>query len=364
MRPTPATLAAASIIAALMLSSCGHKEEKAAPPPVVDLPVALATSGTVQSQATASGTIEADDRVQLVARVPGVIRAPGLYDGQPVRRGQVLATIDARQADAAAQRARSALQAAQAEHEKASSDVVRDAPLADSGALSRDAYRSEQLRAEVAAASVRQAQAALAAAEADRSYTMIISPVDGVVVARHVRDGDMAMPGSPVATVEGRGRLLFRFASPHDSLAGFAPGQTVTVLLDGREDRPVLGRVRSVVPSADPATRRHTVEVLLPSGSAITSGMFGRVRLPTDGGQSDVDDVVTVPASAVVDRGGLTGVFVVRTDRSIAFRWVRPGVPVGDRIAILSGLAAGERVLARVDATVRDGAKLKGGAAR
>jgi len=364
MSPTPATLGVASVVALLLLSSCGHKEEKAAVPPAVDLPVVVATQGTVHSVATASGTIEADDRVQLVARVPGVIRAPGLYDGRPVRRGQLLATIDARQADAAVRRARSALDAAQAEHEKASSDVARDGPLAESGALSGDAYRQEQLRAEVAAAGVRQAQAALAAAETDRSYTTIISPIDGVVVARHARDGDMAMPGSPVATVEGRGRLLFRFAAPQDSLGVFAPGRTVAVLLDGREDRPIEGQVRSVVPSADPATRRHSVEVLLPSGAGITSGMFGRVRLPTSGGRSDGDDVVTVPASAVIDRGGLTGVFVVRADRSIAFRWVRLGAPVGDRIAIISGLVAGERILARVDATVRDGAQLKGGGSR
>lgn len=354
MSPTPATLGVASVVALLLLSSCGHKEEKAAVPPAVDLPVVVATQGTVHSVATASGTIEADDRVQLVARVPGVIRAPGLYDGRPVRRGQLLATIDARQADAAVRRARSALDAAQAEHEKASSDVARDGPLAESGALSGDAYRQEQLRAEVAAAGVRQAQAALAAAETDRSYTTIISPIDG----------DMAMPGSPVATVEGRGRLLFRFAAPQDSLGVFAPGRTVAVLLDGREDRPIEGQVRSVVPSADPATRRHSVEVLLPSGAGITSGMFGRVRLPTSGGRSDGDDVVTVPASAVIDRGGLTGVFVVRADRSIAFRWVRLGAPVGDRIAIISGLVAGERILARVDATVRDGAQLKGGGSR
>jgi RND family efflux transporter MFP subunit len=348
----------------VVLSSCGHKDQKTADAPVVDLPVAVAAQATLQSDTMASGTVEADDRVQLVARVPGLVRASGLYEGQPVRRGQVVATIDARQADAAVQRARSALDAAQAEHRKAAEDLVRDAPLAESGALAADAYQQGQLRSQVAAAGVRQAQAALSAAETDRSYMTIISPIDGVVVARHLRDGDMAMPGAPIATVEGRGRLIFRFAAPPESLTAFAPGRTVPVLLDGREDRPVEGRVRSIVPSADPATRRHTVEILLPADVGITSGMFGRIQMPADNSRSHVQNAVSVPAFAVVERGGLTGVYVVGSDRRITFRWVRLGESVGDRSVIVSGLSAGERVLARVDASVRDGARLKGGASR
>src|SRR3546814_11281812 len=95
--------------------------------------------------ATASGTVEADDRAQLVARASGTIRAAGLYDGQPVRRGQILATIDARQAEAAVRRARAGLDAALAEQHDARGDVARDAPLAQSGALATDA-RSEARR--------------------------------------------------------------------------------------------------------------------------------------------------------------------------------------------------------------------------
>ncbi|QNG43954.1 efflux RND transporter periplasmic adaptor subunit [Sphingobium yanoikuyae] len=320
---------------------------------------AAAVSGTM-----ASGTVEADDRAQLVARASGTVRAASLHEGQRVRRGQILATIDARQADAALEGARAGLAAAMAEQRDAHGDVVRDAPLAQSGALSGDAYRAEQLRHEAAVARVAQAQAALAAARVDRAYTSIISPVDGVVVARHIRDGDMAMPGTPLVTVEGRGQLLFRFAAPQSALSGFVPGNPVPVLLDGREDRPVSGRVRGVVPSADPATRRFTVEVLLPRDSGVMPGMFGRVALPSAEAQADAPRAVRVPAAAVVDRGGLTGVFVVGKDRRLTFRWVRLGDRAGDQLAVTSGLSAGERILARVDPAVRDGARLAQGAAR
>jgi len=348
------------LLAPALLAGCGDSHGPMAPPepPAVNLPVTTVAAAAAPDGAMASGTVESDDRAQLIARAAGTLRAPGLYDGQPVRRGQVLATIDPRQADAALLRSRGALDAAIAEQRDAAADVARDAPLAQSGALSGDAYRKERLRHDLATANLAQARAALAAAQVDRSYLSITSPVDGVVVARLAHDGDMVMPGSPLVAVEGRGRLLFRFAVPQSSLGAFTPGSSVPVLLDGREDRPVTGRVRGFVSSADPATRRFAVEVALPRDSEILPGMFGRVRLPADGSQRGTAGAVSVPAAAVVDRGGLTGVFVVGRDNRLTFRWVRLGDHVGDNLIVTSGLSAGERILARADTNVRDGARL------
>src|SRR3546814_8871797 len=76
----------------LLLAGCGsgHEASQSAEPPAVDLPVTTASPAASMDGATASGTVEADDRAQLVARASGTIRAAGLYDGQPVRRGQIL----------------------------------------------------------------------------------------------------------------------------------------------------------------------------------------------------------------------------------------------------------------------------------
>jgi RND family efflux transporter MFP subunit len=333
-------------------------------PAAVDLPVVTVTSSSVSNVGTASGTVEADQRAQLVARAAGTIRIYDLYDGQPVRRGQILARIDSRQADAAVRRARAMLAAASAEARDAQGDVTRDTPLAQSGALSGEAFRKEQLRSDAAIASEEQAQAGLLAAEADRSYTSIESPIDGVVVARHVRDGDTVMPGSPLVTVEGRDMMLFRFAIPEISLGDFQRGIAVAVQLDGHEDRPVRGKVRGVVPSADPATRRYTVEVILLPDSTVLPGMFGRVQLPRGSGPAEQSGAVVVPAAAVTDRGGLSGVFVVDKNRHLLFRWTRTGERMGDRTIITAGLSAGETILSRVDPTVRDGAPLVGNASR
>lgn len=354
---------------ALMMSAlaplwaCGAKDHAApAEPPSVTSPTAIVGAGPAAGGGFASGAVEADDRAQLVARIAGAVRAPGLYEGQAVKRGQVLATIDARQVEAAVTRAQAALEAARADNKDAQRDVERDAPLAASGAIAADAYAKEVLRGQVAAATLAQTQAGLLAAQADRSYAAIASPIDGFVVSRQLGDGDMAMPGTPVAIVEGRGRLVFRFAVSQAQAAAFSPGARVPILLDGREDRPVVGQVRSLTPAADPATRRFGVEVTLPGDTAVRSGMFGRVRLPGESARPVAG--VLAPTSAIVERGGLTGVFVVGPDQRVNFRWVRLGDQVGERTLVTSGLAAGERILARVDSSVRDGARLAGAAAR
>lgn len=348
------------LVLPMLLAGCGADEPSGPPePPAVSLPLTVARLEEAPGGDMASGTVEADDRVRLLAQNAGVLRAPDLHEGQAVRRGQILATIDPRQTDATVRRARAALEAALSEQQNADADVARDAPLAQSGALAGDAYRKELLRAKAAAAGAEQARAALAAAAASGSDNSIESPIDGVVVARHLRDGELAMPGAPVATVESSRRLVFRFAAPLASLQAFKPGSVAPVWLDRPESGPVEGRVRAVVPSADPATRRYTVEVALPHDGVTTAGMFGRVRLPSTGPGGD-GRMVTAPAAAVVERGGLSGVFVVGPDRRATFRWVRLGERAGDRVGVLSGLGAGETIVARADARLRDGARVNG----
>lgn len=359
---TTTALRSGAVLLVALLAACGG-EHAGAPPqvPTVTLPVTVATLEPLPSSEMAEGTVEADDRVQLSARTAGTVRAPGLHEGQAVRRGQLLLTIDARQADGAVARAGAALQAALAEQANADSDVARDGALARSGAIADEVLLKEQLRARLAASAAEQARAGLAIATAERSYNSLISPVDGIVVARHVRDGDTALPGMPLLTIESGKQLVFRFAIPQSGMTGFANGATVPVLLDGSEDRPVAGRVRAVVRSADPATRRYTVELTLPSGPHILPGMFGRVALPGAPGQNQA---VTVPAPAIAERGGLSGVFVVNRERRLEFRWLRLGQRSADRVVVTAGLAAGETILARVDTTVRDGARLVAGAVR
>lgn len=356
----PALLRAAPMLAiALTLVACsGDHAPQQAEPASVALPVVLAVSTTDSALGDlASGTITADQRVQLASRAAGTVRMAGLYEGQRVRAGQLLAIVDAQQATDAARQSRAALLAAQAEQRQADAEVARNEPLARVGAVALTQFEQHQLRARTAAAAVEQARAALAIADTNRRDQRVTSPVHGVVVTRHARDGDIVQPGTVLVTVEGRGHLLFRFAAPQASLPAFAPGTRVPVLIDGRDGPPAEGTVRAIVPSADPATRRYTVEISLPPDDRLYPGMFGRVRLPAAGTQGR--EVVSVPAAALVERGGLPGVFVVNQDGRVYFRWLRLTERIEDQVIVVAGLDAGERVLAQVTPAVRDGMRLQ-----
>ncbi len=340
----------------LAVGGCGEpKREAPVEPPPVRLPVTTVARAPVESGNVFIGTVVSEQRAQIVALLAGRLSAPDLFEGRRVARGEVLARIDPRGVDAAVGQARASLSAARADHAEAQNDIDVDAPLAESGALSRDAFRKEQLRASLAAAAVERAGAALDGAEAQRSHAALVSPIDGVIVARGARDGDVVMPGVQVATIEGRDRLLFRTSVPAEALPSLQPRASVAVTLDTLGNQTITGVVRAVVPSADPATRRYSVDIALPADPAILPGMFGRIRLQGEGGM-----MPAAPAAAIVERGGLTGVFVVGSDRRLGFRWLRTGQRVGDLVFVTSGLSGGETIIARPDSSVRDGARLVG----
>jgi len=110
------------------------------------------------------------------------------------------------------------------------------------------------------------------------------------------------------------------------------------------------GVLKSVVAAADAQTHTHLIRLGIPSGSGLTSGLYVRVHVPV--GQQAA---VRIPVSALAERAGITGVFVVNADGRAQFRLVRTGNRSGDQMEIQSGLADGERIVLRPDAHIDNG---------
>jgi RND family efflux transporter MFP subunit len=109
------------------------------------------------------------------------------------------------------------------------------------------------------------------------------------------------------------------------------------------------GRVAEISPALDAVSRTFLAKIDLPAGAAVRSGQFARVAWPAGEGTS-----LVVPATAVTTFGQMERVFVI-ADAKVAMRLVKTGARHGDEIEILSGLVAGERVVADGPATLRDG---------
>jgi len=158
-----------------------------------------------------------------------------------------------------------------------------------------------------------------------------------------VHEGDVVSPGQPLVELEGAERFELRATIDGATAAALAAGDLLQTEVDGFGE-PFVVRVRAVSRAADPGTHRFEVVADFDSPpAAIASGAYARLRLPTAGANPALPDLV-IPAAAVVERGGLVGVFVAAEGHS-RLRWLAPGERRGDRLVVRSGLEAGELVI-------------------
>jgi len=160
-------------------------------------------------------------------------------------------------------------------------------------------------------------------------------------------------PSQPLFTIEDESGYQLELAIPESMAGRIRPGGAVQITLD------VLGssfaaRIAEIVPAVDPASRTFTAKVPL-TQAGLKSGMFGRAAVDLGTTVSSM----SVSRKSVVERGALTSVWVVDNGRIARLRLVKVGRAVGDRVEILSGLSAGERVVTGGVERISDGAKIE-----
>lgn len=356
--------------AALALAGCGGGTKGAAEKekPVVVTGVATETVSLapIPEGMEAVGTVKARNAAVIAARLPGTVTGVFAAEGERVGRGKILVTLEATEstaqasaASASAEEALRGLEEARARKRLAEATFERYHNLFREEAVTRQELDNRRADRDVADQGVARAEARLAAARegaraagAVAGYTRITAPLAGVVTAKQVERGMTVFPGTPLITVEEEGNYRLEVAVPESMVAKVRVGDTVRVSVDGAGVA-APGRVAEVVPAADPASRTFTAKVDI-AGKGLKTGMFGRVFLPTGERQG-----ILVPRRAVVERGALTSVWVVDGRNIARMRLMKPGMVQGDRIEVLAGLAAGERVVTGGVEKVVEGAEVR-----
>jgi RND family efflux transporter MFP subunit len=190
------------------------------------------------------------------------------------------------------------------------------------------------------------------ATEIARSYAEITAPFAGVVTAKTVDPGTLAVPGTPLLTIERDGAYRLEASVEESHLSAIRVGQPVSLTLDGI-DRTLDARVSEIVPAIDSASRSYTVKIDLPNLPALHSGAFGRASFSMG---SLV--VLSIPAAVVTERGQLQSVLVAENGVART-RLITTGSKNKDRIEILSGLTAGDKVIFPVSQGLADGAPVE-----
>ena len=289
------------------------------------------------------GVIQPVRQSTVSAQAGGRIATLLVKAGDKVQAGQLLASIDDREAQTGMQRSQAQVAQAQAELRNAQANFNRTKDLQAKGFVSAAALDSADSHLKGAQAGRDEAGAGARQSALAQGFTRVTAPFDGWVMQAHVEAGDLAFPGKPLLTLYAPLplRVVVQVPVSRSSLARVAG--SVELLLPGAEGgarwtRPVSS---SNVPNADPVSQTIEWRLELPSeaAKAVLPGQQVRVRFA--GSQTDR---LVVPGSAVLRRGELTAVYVV-LDQGFSLKAIRLGVDRGvDGVEVVAGLQVGDRV--------------------
>ncbi len=367
---------------ALWLAGCGEapKEKAASTAQPVTVSAVTASSAAWPSIYETTGTVRARTSATISAKLMGYVREVKVQTGDRVREGQPLVTLDSRDLDAGAKRAEAAREevrtaipeadsgvaAAKANLDLAQATFGRMRELFQKKSISNQEFDEASAKLKAAQAGYDMAKARrsqldsklaqvdqeVRATEVTRTYADILAPFAGIVTAKSVEAGSMALPGMTLLTIEREGGYRLEASVEESKLASIRVGQAVSVTLDGL-DRTIDARVSEIVPAVDASSRAYIVKIDLPAVPSLRSGVFGRAGFHL-GSRS----VLEIPAAAVAERGQLQSVFVA-AEGVARTRLITAGERRDHQIEVLSGLSAGEKVIIPVPQGLADGARVE-----
>ncbi|MBE0503832.1 MAG: efflux RND transporter periplasmic adaptor subunit [Desulfuromonadales bacterium] len=344
------------LLITFLLAACGDKIEpgatQAEQQSITGLPLTVIATQAVPGQDLFIGSIESSDRGVLAARIDGRVGRLAVKVGEAVKAGQLLLTIEQNTVNDRLAEAQGGREAAAARLDLAEKTYQRYARLAKAEAvtpqeLDRVTAEREQARQNFQAASAGVAQARTGAA-----YNQVTAPYAGTIAEQLVKSGSTVMPGTPLLVIERSGIPQARIAVPEALVGQIALGETMQLEIPALQ-RTISGTVSEVQPVSDPATRSFGVKLSLPADATLTPGLFVRAHRP-----AAIGSALLVPMSALIQRGQLTGVYVVEAN-ILHFRLVTTGAQLGDQVEILSGLSAGETIVSGDVQRARSGARVE-----
>lgn len=319
-----ATAGAAALF--LFAAGCGAKRGNGESS---ELPTATVEVQTVELKSRAAteneiGTVRPKLSAVIEAKISGSIKSMAAVPGQSVKRGDLLAELNANEIQARYDQAAAALK-------QAEQDWQRTSKLYEEQAAARADYDAAEARYRVA-------QAAVAEAQTMMGYVEIHAPFDGIITRKDADVGDLAAPGKPLAELEDPSHLRLEADVPDELRDRVKIGDALSVTVDVL-DTNLTGIVSEIAPSSDPNSRTFVVKLDLPPAPGLNSGEFGRVCVPI----GEVS-ALRVADSAVIQRGGMEFLFVV-AGKSAQLRIVKTGEHIGNEVEIVAGLNSGEQVV-------------------
>lgn len=283
------------------------------------------------------GVVEARQQATLSAEVAGKVETVNFDVGDFVEQGQVILTIRDREYRAQQQKARAALDEANANLQELRLEFNRNQDLRKQKLISQAVLDKASANLKAAQARTASAEANLAQAEEQLGYTVVRAPYSGVVVKRHVEPGESVAPGQAIMTGYGLGQLRVSANVPQSIIGGLREHGLARVVLLEDDSSIEVTRI-TIHPFANPQNHSFPVRLDLPEmKDSLFPGMLVKVALKIGSTER-----LLLPQQALVSRAEVNAVYVLDAAGRLSLRQVRPGNRIHDQVEILAGLDAGE----------------------
>lgn len=315
-------------------SSSNQEEE------IVSVQVHIVEPDTIENIISTTGTLRANEEVELRSEVSGLIEEIYFKEGQPVEKGELLVKINDSELQAELTREQYRLDLA-ADRER------RQKALLEKGGISQEEYD-----ATLNQVNVFRSEVALIKAQIDK--TEIRAPFDGKIGLKFVSDGSYLTPTTQIASLQNIDPIKIDFSIPERYAGKISEGDEITFNVQGF-DRQFTGRVYAIEPRIDTETR--TLQIRAKSDNPegrLLPGAFADIKLTLD----TIDDALMVPAISIVPQINGQKVYLVKNGR-VQEQTVQTGLRTEINVQITEGVSAGDTVLTTGILQVRPGSEVK-----
>jgi len=364
-------IAMSLVFAAFWFGFTRKSAEKPQQKKVVPVEVEAVSTGSIEEAMAVTGWIRANQVVDVASKVAGRVESLRLASDQPpqlpsedrsggiaveegvaVKKGRQLAVIDHDVYVAQVAAAQATVKSGEVGLADAEREKKRMVALYEGGSATEQSRDKAITAAELAAASLRMARANLELAEINLRESTITSPIDGVVTAKHIDEGNLIRVGDRLVTIADMKTVKMVVTVAEKYGGNITGGMPVKIKVDAFADRVFEAQVYSVYPALDIQTHAIQIEIRLDNAEMLLKpGMFARVTLITRGKK----DVVVVPRDVVLG-GKIDEPYVYVVENGVSRkRIVKLGIVQADRCELTDGLRAGEMLVMNGMHFLKDG---------
>lgn len=321
------------LLAIIMIgSSCSNKKENRQKAPT-QVKTEVVTAGGQMTNESYVGIVEENEATAVSFTGMGVVKRMLVREGQAVGRGQLLALMDDTQA-------RNVLTGAEAQMAQAEDALQRYGMLHDAGSLPEVQWVEIQSK-------VAQARSQLAVAKKNLADCRLVAPVSGIIGRQQVKAGETAVPSQAVVTILDVSRVKVKVSVPEAEMNAITPHTPSMIIVEAAGKKVSGGRIEKGV-VADAMTHTYDIRINVPNGDRkLLPGMVAQVKLqPTPTPSPREGSLTTLPITSVQRRpDGSLFVWTVDNQKKAHRTAVTVGASQGNRISIMSGVTAGQRVV-------------------